>query len=64
MGRIKTKKVKTVSEELVNRYGDKLTEDYSTNKEIIGQVADIPSKKMKNMIAGYVTRLVKTNKEI
>ncbi|MBN2422280.1 30S ribosomal protein S17e [Candidatus Woesearchaeota archaeon] len=64
MGRIKTKKIKAFTEELVRTHGDKFKEDYNSNKGIIEEVADIPSKKMRNIIAGYVTRLTKTRKDL
>lgn len=64
MGRIKTAPIKRTTEEIVERYSDKLTEDYSQNKKIISSLAEIHSKKLLNVIAGYVTRLMKTRENI
>ena len=64
MGRIKNKFIKRISENLVKTYGDKFKEDFKENKQIVEQYADIPSKKMRNIVAGYVTRLVKAKQEI
>lgn len=33
--------------------------DFHTNKRICGQVAMIPTKRLRNMIAGYTTHLMK-----
>ena len=33
--------------------------DIDKNKELIAGFIDLPSKKIRNVIAGYVTRLVK-----
>ncbi len=59
MGRIKTMLIKRKTKEIMAEHGEKLTEDFEKNKEIITQVADVPSKKMRNVIAGYATRLKK-----
>jgi small subunit ribosomal protein S17e len=36
-----------------------LTLDFHTNKQICGEVAVIPSKRLRNQIAGFVTHLMK-----
>ncbi|PIZ55199.1 30S ribosomal protein S17e [Candidatus Woesearchaeota archaeon CG_4_10_14_0_2_um_filter_57_5] len=62
MGRIKTVLVKRVSRELVDNYEDRLSTDYATNKQSIKSLAHIPSKKIENVVAGYVTRLMRARK--
>jgi len=59
MGNIKTSFVKRVGRKLFEKNADKFTDDYSKNKEIIKQLIDIRSKKLRNTIAGYVTNLKK-----
>ena len=59
MGRIKTKLIKRVSNEIFKNNKDKLKTDFTENKEIIQKIADFPSKKLANIVAGYVTRLMK-----
>ena len=59
MGRIKTKLVKRVTNELIREYGEEFKKDFDENKEIVSKFAKIPSTKMRNMIAGYVTRRMK-----
>ncbi len=63
MGRIKTTLIKRVATEIVEKHSDKLKNNYEENKKIVEELADIPSKKLRNTIAGYVTRQVKNNKE-
>mgnify|MGYP006292578463 FL=1 len=60
MGRIKTMLIKRVSNDLVAEHGSKFKKDFKENKEIVAKMTDIPSKKIRNIIAGYVTRLVKS----
>ena len=62
MGRIKTKQVKAFTQELFDLHRDKFTDDYEKNKKIIGDYASIHSQKLNNIIAGYVTKLVKLSK--
>lgn len=59
MGRIRTKTVKRASRELIEKYYTKLTEDFHLNKKIIDTVAVVPTKRLRNKIAGYTTHLMK-----
>ena len=59
MGKVRSERVKRISRELVNRFPDKFTTDFQSNKEVLESVADIRSKKLRNRIAGYVTRLLR-----
>ena len=59
LGRIKTRKIKRVSKELMAKYKDDLTENYEENKEFISDKIKVSSKKLKNIIAGYLARLKK-----
>ncbi|MBS3133889.1 30S ribosomal protein S17e [Candidatus Woesearchaeota archaeon] len=58
MGRIKTIQVKRIAIQLVELHSDKFKTDFIDNKKIVEEYATIPSKKMRNVIAGYVTRLM------
>merc|ERR1711998_353698 len=40
-------------------YYNRLTLDFHTNKRIVDEIAVIPSKRMRNKIAGFVTHLMK-----
>ena len=64
MGRIKTSQIKRVSNDLVDNHFDEFTEEFQKNKEVVEKYADIPSKKLRNIITGYVTRLVKSRDTI
>ena len=44
---------------LISRYYTKLTLDFDTNKRIIEEIAVIPSKPLRNKIAGFITHLMK-----
>ncbi len=63
MGRIKTKLIKRITKRLVNLHPDDFKEDFDENKLLVEQFATFPSKKVRNVVAGYVTRLTRTKKD-
>ncbi len=63
MGRIKTILVKRIGHQLMELHGDEFTDDFEKNKEIVDKIIEAPSKKLRNVIAGYVTKLVKKKGE-
>ena len=64
MGRIKTQLVKRTTLTLFKEHKDKFKKDFNENKLVLVDLVDFPSKKIKNTVAGYITRLVKSNAEI
>ncbi len=63
MGRIKTSLVKRIGERIYEQYKDKFSDDFERNKEIVKQILPIHSKKMINVVAGYITRLAERKEE-
>jgi len=63
MGRIKTMLIKRVANKLFRTYPDRFNTKFEDNKLIVGELDMLDSKKMRNVIAGYVTRLVKQKKK-
>ena len=59
MGRVKTLPVKRNTQEIFEKFGDRITRDYVKNKEFLNSIAEIRSNKIRNIIAGYLTRLAK-----
>ena len=64
MGRIKTTFRQRLTNELVQKHGDQFTENFDKNKEIVANFVDSSSKKNRNMIAGYVTSVVKNRETL
>merc|ERR1711964_527165 len=58
-GRVRTKTVKKAARCIVEKYYAKLTLDFQVNKKIAEEVASIPSKRLRNKIAGFTTHLMK-----
>lgn len=61
MGRIKQLMVKRASKELMVKEAS-FVEDFTPNKRILGST--MPSKKVRNKIAGYIARLKKAERII
>ena len=60
MGKIKTRQIKRVTKQLMKEHGSEFKKDFNENKELVRQFVNVKSKKLRNTIAGYVTRLTKT----
>ncbi len=58
MGRIKTQMVKRLTLQLVKQHKEHLSTDYSENKKAVEKLLTGSSKKIRNTVAGYVTRIM------
>ncbi|MFH1237554.1 MAG: 30S ribosomal protein S17e [Candidatus Aenigmatarchaeota archaeon] len=63
MGRIKTIPIKSLGDRLLEEHADKFTTDFEKNKKVIDSLKDMQSKKMRNILAGYITKEVKKMKK-
>ena len=63
MGRIKTTLTKRTALKLFTDHKEEFTKDFEKNKAKVTEFADIPSKKIRNIVAGYIARLVKQEEE-
>ena len=59
MGRIKTQLVKRAALKLMKEHPKTFKKDFSENKTLLTGVSIIYSKKLRNIIAGYLSRLVR-----
>jgi small subunit ribosomal protein S17e len=48
-------RVKRISAEILQRYTDKFSDNFESNKEAIKTIAFIRSKVLRNKVAGYIT---------
>jgi len=59
MGRIKTRKLKSVTKQIFSKHEDEFGTDFQKNKEVASKYMSTQSKKLRNIISGYATRLKK-----
>jgi len=59
MGRIKTTLVKRVTRELMKSYKNESKGDFKEQKKFVTDHVAVTSKKVRNIIAGYATRLAR-----
>jgi len=57
VGKVRIAAVKKVARELVARYPDKFSTDYESNKKVLADLVDAKTKRLRNRVVGYVTRL-------
>jgi small subunit ribosomal protein S17e len=63
MGRIKTQLIKRLTFEIVKQSRERLSQSFEENKKVVAELLGDASKKIRNSVAGYVTRLMKTKEE-
>ncbi len=56
-------KIRSISEEVLRRYPEAFGSDFEENKKVLGELAVVPSKQMRNHIAGYLAKYLKEDKE-
>jgi len=63
MGRIRTGFVKRAAEKILKEHKDQFSANFDENKIKVTEKAEVPSKKLRNLIAGYITHKIKTSKD-
>jgi len=56
LGNIRPTYIKRVAIELLKQYPNEFTADYENNKKKVSELTDVQYSRMRNRIAGYVTR--------
>ena len=51
--------IKRLGEDLLRQFPDKFCEDFDKNKEVLKDLLEIKSKKLRNVLAGYITKVMK-----
>jgi small subunit ribosomal protein S17e len=57
LGKVRTDTIKRTSRELIRRFPERFTGNFESDKEAVNELVTAQSKRMRNRIAGYVTRL-------
>lgn len=62
MGQVKNLFIKNLARELVEKYPDKFSEDFQKNKEELEKLVKLESKKIRNLLAGYIVHILRRKK--
>ena len=57
MGKVRTDTVKRTSREVLRRFPERFAGDFESDKQAVNDLVSTQSKRLRNRIAGYVTRL-------
>jgi len=59
---IKPTYIKALGLELLEGYGNRFSNNFDENKQIVAEVTSIDSKRVRNRVAGFVTRKINTGR--
>ncbi len=61
MGRIRIGSVKRDAKKILSLDKGNFTTKFEDNKKAVDEIAEIKTKKLRNLIAGYITKKMKTS---
>ena len=56
LGNVRTEQIKRTAKELMKRFSDRFNGDFENNKKLVNSLVKGGTPKVKNQIAGYITR--------
>ena len=59
---IKPTYIKALGMEILSSYGPRFSKDFDENKQIVSEVTTVESKRVRNRVAGFITRKIKTGR--
>jgi small subunit ribosomal protein S17e len=62
MGKVRPTLVKRTAREMLREFPEKFKHDFEHNKSVLEDLLVLPSKRMRNMVAGYITHLKRPGK--
>ncbi len=63
LGQIKTRFIKSFGERLLEKYPDKFSANFEKNKKALDELGVTVSKKVRNLIAGYLVHVIRRKKK-
>lgn len=59
LGKVRPTFIKRTARELLEKYRERFKSDFEHNKKVVQELTNIRSKRIRNRVAGYITRLIK-----
>jgi len=56
LGSVRTEQIKRTAKELIKRFPEKFSGNFDENKRMVRQLVEGGTPKVRNLIAGYITR--------
>jgi small subunit ribosomal protein S17e len=56
LGKVKTEQIKRLAKELIKRFPEKFSTNFDDNKHMVSQLTEGPTTRVRNQVAGYITR--------
>lgn len=63
MGNVRTDQIKRTARELIKRFPDRFSNNFDENKQLVGLLLEGATTKIRNQIAGYITRYLAGEEE-
>ncbi len=63
MGKVKTEQIKHLAKELMTKFPDRFTGNFDENKELVSKLTQGATTRVRNQVAGYITRTVILNQQ-
>jgi small subunit ribosomal protein S17e len=63
VGRVKTVSIKVMGNQIIKEHGKLFTDNFEKNKRVLDEIREIKSKKIKNILTGYITKEIKRMKK-
>jgi small subunit ribosomal protein S17e len=64
VGQIKNTYIKNLTKRLLEEYPEKFTNDFEKNKKELEKLISFESKKIRNLVAGYLVHLTKKKEKL
>ena len=64
MGKVKQTNIKTFGDSVMKEHPEKVSEDFEENKKLLNDIALIKSKRLRNVVAGYISKKKKRQTDL
>jgi small subunit ribosomal protein S17e len=63
LGKVKTEQIKRLAKELITRFPEMFSTNFDENKHIVSELTEGATTRVRNQVAGYITRTYVLNQQ-